>query len=190
MRERSPGREPLGDPLPRECKRVVLRRLQPADLQAFQAYRHDPQVGLYQGWEPQSDVDASRFIRGMSCIALFAPGQWVQLGIADRTNALIGDVGVCVAADERTAEIGFTLSAAAQGVGLGTEAVQETIALLFDHARVSEIIALTDTRNLPAVRLLERVGMRRRETVAAVFRGQPCFEHVYAISRTHEDETV
>jgi hypothetical protein len=33
--------------------------------------------------------------------------------------------------------------------------------------------------------LLERVGLRRVDTVATVFRGQPCLEHVYAISR-HE----
>jgi RimJ/RimL family protein N-acetyltransferase len=164
--------------------RVVLRRLAPADLTAFQAYRHDEQVGLYQGWEPQSDVDAAQFIADMSGVALFAGGQWVQLGIADaRTNALLGDVGICVAEDGQSAEIGFTLSAAAQGVGLGTEAVRETIGLVFDGTRVERIVAVTDERNVPAVRLLERVGMRRLDTVAAVFRGQPCVEHVYAISR-------
>ena len=163
-----------------------LRRLVLADLPAFQAYRQDAHVGLYQGWEPQSDLEASQFIADMSGVALFAPGEWVQLGIADsRTDALIGDVGIRVAADGRTAEIGFTLGVAAQGVGFGTEAVREAIALVFEHARVAQIIAVTDARNLPAVRLLERVGMRRLDTVAAVFRGQPCLEHTYAISR-HE----
>ena len=180
-----PENPPLSDPLPRECERVVLRRLRPTDLSAFQAYRHDPRVGLYQGWEPQSDEDASRFIAEMSHVALFVPGEWTQLAIADRqTDTLIGDIGIHVAADEARAEIGFTLSAAAQGVGLGTEAVQAAMALIFEQTHVSEVIAVTDTRNLPAARLLERVGMRHRETVAAVFRGEPCFEHVYGIART------
>lgn len=122
----------------------------------------------------------------MSDVTLFPRGQWVQLGIADRsTNALIGDVGIWVAADGEKAEIGFTLDATAQGVGFGTEAVREAISLIFERAPVAQIVAVTDTRNLPSIGLLERVGMRRVATIAAVFRGEPCMEHIYAISR-HE----
>jgi RimJ/RimL family protein N-acetyltransferase len=77
------------------------------------------------------------------------------------------------------------LDATAQGVGFGTEAVREAIGLIFERAPVAQIVAVTDARNLPSIGLLERVGMRRVETVAAVFRGEPCMEHIYAISR-HE----
>ena len=172
------------DPLPRGRNRIVLRRLALADLDAFQAYRRDPRIGLYQGWEPQSDDEALRFISDMRDVVLFPPGRWVQLGIADRrTDALIGDVGICVAATMETAEVGFTLSAAAQGVGLGTEAVREALDLIFDYAPVMQVRAVTDTRNTPSVRLLERVGMRRLDTVASMFRGNPCTEHIYGISR-------
>ena len=48
----------------------MLRRLTPADLPAFQAYRHDAHVGLYQGWEPQSDLDASQFLADMSAVVV------------------------------------------------------------------------------------------------------------------------
>ena len=172
------------DPVPQLCDRVVLRRLTITDLPSFQAYRHDSRVGLYQSWKPLSDLEASRFITEMSRVPLFPRGQWVQLAIADRaTNALIGDVGICVAEDHATAEIGFTLSVPAQGVGLGTEAVRSVIALVFDHAPVGRIVAVTDTRNLPSIRLLERVGMRRTETVATVFQGEPCMEHIYVTLR-------
>jgi RimJ/RimL family protein N-acetyltransferase len=172
------------DPLPRGRNRIVLRRLTLADLDAFQAYRQDPRIGLYQAWEPQSDAEASRFITEMADVPLFSPGRWVQLGIADRrTDALIGDLGICVAATIETAEIGFTLSRAAQRVGYGTEAVLEAIGLIFDHAHVTQVVAVTDARNAPSLRLLERVGMRRLDTVAAVFRGDRCIEHIYAISR-------
>jgi RimJ/RimL family protein N-acetyltransferase len=172
------------DPLPLAYGRVSLRRLVPADLPTFQAYRQDANVGRYQGWQPQSDRDAARFIADMSSLALFPHGGWIQLGIAERqTNALIGDLGICVANDDTSAEIGFTLASAAQGMGFGADAVKAAFHLTFDHAAVAQIIAVTDARNLPASRLLERVGMRRVDTVAAVFRGQPCVEHVYAISR-------
>jgi RimJ/RimL family protein N-acetyltransferase len=54
---------------------------------------------------------------------------------------------------------------------------------LFEQTDVQRVIAITDARNLPSVRLLERVGMRKIETRAATFRDQPCIEHVYALSR-------
>jgi RimJ/RimL family protein N-acetyltransferase len=172
------------DPLPVAYGRVSLRRLVGADLPTFQAYRQDADVGRYQGWDPLSDHDAAQFIAKMSGVALFPQGEWVQLGVADRrTDRLIGDLGICVARDGQSAEIGFTLASAAQGVGFGTEAVKAAIRLIFEHAPVARILAVTDARNLPAQRLLERVNMRRVDTVAAIFRGQPCVEHVYAITR-------
>ena len=171
-------------PLPRVGPRVVLRRLSTADLANFQAYRQDEAVGRYQDWRPQPDLQALAFLEEMSHAVLFPPGEWVQLGIADRhTNVLIGDIGVCVAADGEKAEMGFTLCAQSQGNGLGTEAVSEVIALLFQHTAVAQIVGITDARNLPAIHLLERAGMRRVSTVSSVFRGAPCVEHVYALSR-------
>jgi RimJ/RimL family protein N-acetyltransferase len=167
-------------------RRVAIRRLRETDLRAFQAYRHDPQLGLYQGWQPQSDQQALAFIAETSRAPLFPLGQWVQLGIAERTgDRLIGDIGICVAADGGQAEIGFTLEAAAQGRGLATEAVRAAIGLVFERTAVARVVAVTDARNLPSVRMLDRLGMRRVETVPAVFRGEACVEHVYTLSR-HE----
>ena len=172
------------DPLPVAYGRVSLRRLVLADLPTFQAYRQDANVGRYQGWDPLSDRDAAQFIAKMSGVALFPQGEWIQLGIADgRTDTLIGDLGICVSTDGQSAEVGFTLAAAAQGMGFGTDAVKAAIRLTFDRAPVAQIVAVTDARNLPAQRLLERVNMRRVDTVAATFRGQPCVEYVYAITR-------
>ena len=174
------------DPLPRLTERIVLRRLALTDLPSFQVYRRDSRVGLYQAWEPQSDVDASRFVTEMSRVPLFPRGQWVQLAIADRvTDVLIGDVGICVAADLETAEIGFTLSVPAQGRGLGAEAVRSAIDLVFDHAPVAQIVAITDARNQASIRLLERIGMRRVATTQGIFRGSPCTEYRYAKLREH-----
>ncbi len=91
------------DPLPRAIGRVVLRRLELADLFRFQAYRHDPDVGRYQGWEPTPDHVATRFIEEMSKAELFSRGAWFQLGVANgSTNELIGDVGVCVGVEWTT----------------------------------------------------------------------------------------
>jgi RimJ/RimL family protein N-acetyltransferase len=176
--------QPRPDLLPWLGRRVVLRRLAGADLADFQAYRHDEQLGRYQGWTAQADDEALGFLSRMNTVALLQPGEWCQIAIACRdTGSLIGDIGLCVAIDAAQAEIGFTLCAPSQGRGLGTDAVRTAIAWLFEHTPAAQVVGITDARNGPSVRLLERVGMRRVATADTVFRGEPCTEHVYAVSR-------
>jgi RimJ/RimL family protein N-acetyltransferase/L-amino acid N-acyltransferase YncA len=175
---------PGPDPLPRAGARVVLRRLRRDDLPAFQAYRHDAEVGRWQGWSPQTDAEALAFLDDMAAAPLFAAGEWVQLAIADRaTDRLAGDLGVCVAADGAAAEIGFTLAPRFQRQGLATEALREATALVFAHATAERVVCITDARNAASVRVLERAGMRRTATADAVFRGAPCVEHTYELRR-------
>jgi len=129
-----------------------------------------------------SDRDASAFIAEMSKAALFPRGRWVQIGIADvGTDMLIGDLGICVSPDGGAAEIGVTLDRAAQGKGFAADALRGVIELIFEHAPVDRISAAADARNVPAVKLLDRVGVQRVDTVAAVLRGQPCVEHIYEL---------
>lgn len=172
------------DPLPLQGLRVVLRRLVPGDLPGFQAYRRDERLARYQGWSAQTDAQALAFIDEMRATPLFARGEWVQLGIAGREHGtLIGDIGLHVDADGRAAEIGFTLSRAAQGRGLATEAVRLALALMLQHGAVERVVGITDARNLASVRLLERVGFVHRDTREAVFKGEACVEWVYVLER-------
>jgi RimJ/RimL family protein N-acetyltransferase/GNAT superfamily N-acetyltransferase len=176
--------------LPLVCNRVILRRLSPDDLAAFQAYRHDEAVSRYQGWLPVSDQDARAFLEDMQSAPLFARGAWTQLGIADRkTDTLIGDIGIGMSADDSRAEIGFSLAANAQRRGLATEAVRAALLMIFAHTSVASIAGISDARNVASIRLLEHLEMRRVETKDTLFRGEPCVEYVYAISRTHHEKT-
>lgn len=176
-----------GAPLPQDCGRVIMRRLAPADLAAFQGYRRDPETGRYQGWAAMSDEEAQAFLAEMGAGAPFPPGAWWQIGIADRaSDGLIGDIGIYVAADRSEAEIGFTLGRQSQGHGLGAEAVGGAARLLFAHSPVSRVIAITDARNLASVRLLARVGMSKAETWNSVFRGEPCVEYRYVLTRQRD----
>ena len=161
-----------------------LRRLRAEDLDAFQAYRAIPELGRYQGWTPQSEDDALAFLREMAEAPLFAPGAWVQLGIADAaTDRLLGDVGLFLAADGRSGEVGFTLEPAAQGRGLATAAVAAAMQLFFVRTQAESLVAITDTRNAPSLRLLQRLGFQPIETRAAMFRGERCDEMVLCLAR-------
>ncbi|MBC8022431.1 MAG: GNAT family N-acetyltransferase [Burkholderiales bacterium] len=176
------------DPLPRVANVVVLRRLAASDLRAFQAYRNDPVVAQYQGWSAKSDAEATAFLTRMGDVALLQPGIWSQIGIADPASlALVGDIGLLLAGDGREVEIGFTLRPRSQGHGIGTAAVRAAIELVFEHTRADRVLGITDARNLPSIRLLQRAGMHMTGTREAMFRDEPCVEHVYAISRPQDE---
>ena len=173
------------DPLPREGARVVLRRLRTDDLTAFQAYRADPEVGRFQGWSPMPVSAANAFLAGMNGARFGIPGEWFQLGIAERgTDRLIGDIGFCICGpDNQHAEFGFSLAREFQGRGLAGEAMDMMIDLLFERTGVARAVAITDARNQACIRLLQRLRMRWVSEVPGVFRGEPCVKQVYVRSR-------
>jgi RimJ/RimL family protein N-acetyltransferase len=162
----------------------LLRRVLPSDLPAFQAYRAIPELGRYQAWSPMSETEALAFLNEMHTAHLFTPGKWLQLGIVEPgTERLIGDIGLFLAADERTAEIGFTLEPPAQGRGIATAAVRAALQLLFAATAVQHVLGITDSRNTASVRLLKRAGFQHKESRHASFRGEPCSEDVYVLPR-------
>ena len=174
----------VADPLPRLASGVVLRRLVPSDLAAFQAYRLDPETGRYQGWSATSDAEAMEFLQEMSVASFLEPGLWFQVGIADPEGSqLLGDLGLRLSEDCTKVDLGFTLAPTAQSRGLGTVAVREAIDLVFEFTAARRIVAVTDARNLPAIRLLERVGMQQAGSQCSTFRGESCVEHTYILAR-------
>jgi RimJ/RimL family protein N-acetyltransferase len=165
------------DPLPWRSARLTLRRLRADDLPRFQAYRHDAEVGRYQGWEPASDEEARTFLVEMSGAWFGRLGEWLQIAIADAADdLLLGDVGLFVA------EFGITLARAAQGKGLAEEAGRTLIDGLRAHTAVRRLVAITDTRNAPSARLLRRLGMELEAETAAEFRGEPCREWHFSLT--------
>lgn len=171
-------------PLPHETPRLRLRRLAASDLRRFQAYRGDAELGRYQGWQAQDAAAALAFLQATAAASFCSAGEWFQLAIAERaSDALIGDIGLHLHADTGVAEIGFTLARDAQGRGLALEAVQAAIALLWAHTPAQRVLGITDQRNQPSVRLLQRAGLRPYAMLDTVFRGQACVEQFFVLHR-------
>jgi aminoglycoside 6'-N-acetyltransferase len=162
---------------------VTLRRLRADDLVPLQAYRSDPEVGRYQGWEPMTHAEAGAMIAEMAAAPCPTPGDWVQIAIADtETDALLGDIGLHVSESGEEAELGITLAPEAQGRGLAEEAARALIAGLAADTAVRRLVGITDARNTPSARLLERLGMTFEAEEETVFRGEPCRERRYALA--------
>ena len=141
-----------------ETDRLILRPFQDSDLQPFVAYRSDPAIARYQGWDaPYSIIKATEFIEEMKRAQPGIPGQWYQIAIAlKNTGEMIGDSAFCVLADdERQAEIGFTLAGPYQGYGYATEAVTALLDHLFGKVCLHRVRAICDVDNVDSARLLE-----------------------------------
>lgn len=141
---------------------TALRRLHPDDLHAFLAYRNDPVVAQYQSWDAMDTDEATGFLSQMASITpLLRPGHWTQIAIAEATSdALLGDMGLHLSRDSTEAEMGITLSRAAQGHGHATRSVALAAKLLFDTSPITHIRAWADTRNTASCRLMLRAGFK------------------------------
>ena len=143
--------------------RLVLRRFQAGDLEAFSAYRTDPEVARFQPWENFGHHAAEEFVRQQMRAIPDTRGEWFQVALAlAESDDLIGDCAIRPLLDEpRIVELGFTLSRTHQGHGYATEAVRALLGYLFGTLRKHKVVAYADVRNDRSVRLLERVGLRR-----------------------------
>jgi aminoglycoside 6'-N-acetyltransferase len=167
-------------------ERLSLRPFQADDLEAFVAYRSDPEVARYQSWgSPYSMADAESFLSSQRGLAFGQPGEWLQLAIVDReTGTMYGDCAVRVAIDQRaTAEIGITLAQSSQGKGLATEALNAVVTELFEQRAMHRVVAEADDRNVSVQRLLERLGFRceARFVEADWFKGEWSTLRLYAM---------
>ncbi len=183
-----------------ETPRLRLRTFQDADLDAFIAYRSDPEVARYQGWTaPYSRIQGQAFIAEMKQKPLTIPGAWYQLALVSKADStLIGDCAFHILADDaRQAEIGFTLSRSFQGQGFATEAVTRLLDYLFGDLQFHRVTAICAVENLASARLLERIGMRRegRFVENIWFKDRWGSEYLYAVlrrewlGRTHRGQT-
>ena len=179
--------KPWSEMLPLDSARLVLRRFNGGDLAAFHAYRNDPEVARFQGWESFSLAEATDFVARQEMQEIASPGQWLQIAISlKRTGQLVGDCALKIpATDVRQATIGITLSRAFQGQGLATEALSGLLEYLFVEANLHRVQADTDPANVRAWRLLERLGMRREAHClqSLWFKGHWADEFFYAILR-------
>lgn len=155
------------------------------DLDTFLSYRQDPQVARFQGWSTLSQDQAVMFIREMQTAVLGQPGEWFQIAIAHQTtNQLLGDIGLQVDANNPgTVEIGFTLMRTEQGKGYAQEAVQALIDALFEWNIADAIVGITDQRNEPSIRLLQRLGLRWVRSAEVEFRGEWCVEDTFELDK-------
>ncbi len=142
---------------------VLLRPLSGKDLKGFHAYRSDPIVCRYQGFDPYTEEQARAFLEKSNWVDLQREGEWMQIGIVQQSSQrLIGDCALRFQSYEpRIAEVGCTLSRDFQGQGLAFQSVQLLLHTIFTQKETHKITALMDERNVAAIKVIEHLGFQR-----------------------------
>jgi RimJ/RimL family protein N-acetyltransferase len=133
-----------------------------ADRMDLLELRGDPLTARYQSWSSFAEADAQAMIEAATASLVDVRGKWAQGAIARRSDdRLIGDCAIyCPAGDTGQSEIGFNLKTGERGSGYAAEAVGLLVAWLFRERRKRRVFAVTDRRNQPSRRLLERLAFR------------------------------
>jgi RimJ/RimL family protein N-acetyltransferase len=141
--------------------RLRLDALRDEDAEALFAYRADPAVARFQGWQPGSIADARWFIEAQQGVVPDTRGTWWQRAIRLRdSGALIGDLGLHFL-DGEAVELGISLAPAQQRRGYAREALEVMLDFVFGGLRKQRAIAWVAPRNFMCMRLLEGLGMHR-----------------------------
>jgi RimJ/RimL family protein N-acetyltransferase len=148
-------------------ERLILRRSRPDDAETISAYRSDPEVHRFQGWERTDTQGVRAEIEEMASRVPGEPGGWVQLSVERREDGrLIGDVGLSPADGEPgVVKVGYTMSPAFQRQGYGAEAVGALVSFAFTRLGADVVRAYTSVQNVPSIRVAEKVGMHLVERI-------------------------
>lgn len=149
--------------LPRlETQRLVLRRIEPNDLQDIFAYASDPEVARNLRWGPHKTQGETKTYLDQ-VLQEYQTGQDGPWGMEPKDKGrLIGSIHLMeVSVQHRKAGIGFVLSRAYWGRGLAVEALGRVLVYSFETVGLNRMEGLCLVENHAARRVLEKVGMVR-----------------------------
>jgi RimJ/RimL family protein N-acetyltransferase len=145
-----------------ETKRLLLRRLEPTDLDDLFALYSDPEVRHYF---PEGTLSYQETKEELEWFLDGHP-QHPELGlwatIHKETDQFIGRCGLLpwIIDQQPEVEIAYMLAKAYWGQGLGSEAALGIRDYAFEKLGLSRLICLIDRDNIASIRVAEKVGMR------------------------------
>jgi len=171
-------------PLPLRTERLVLRRFEASDLDAFHAYHSLPETARFLPGEAKSYTKSMESVGRYANFAFEKEGDWVALAIeAADSPGLLGEVVLKWLPGRGQAEIGWSLAPEARGRGIASEAAEALLKLGFEELGFHRIDAKLDALNTASATLCERLGMRleSRQVDKWHYKGQWATEVVYAL---------
>jgi RimJ/RimL family protein N-acetyltransferase len=170
--------------LPISTERLILRRFEGRDLDAFHAYHSLPETARFLPGPPKSYTQSMERVGKYANFVYEKEGDWVCLAIeAKGSPKLLGEVVLKWLPGRGQGELGWSLAPWARGQGYATEAAEAVLDLGFGELGLHRIEARLDALNAASAALCERLSMRleARQVDKWHYKGQWATELVYAI---------
>ena len=140
--------------------RLIIRALVPDDVAVIHARRNNPDVARLQNWEVPFPLERAQDLVD-TCIALGEPtdGEWWNAMVTLPDGTPVGDLGVNLTWEGRSAEVGYSFDPEHWGNGYASESLAALVDHLFDTRGVTRVFGMLDPANTASAQVLERVGM-------------------------------
>lgn len=171
-------------------RRLILRPVRMSDAQDLYEYSRDPEVARHVLWDAHRSIHQTRaYIRYLlrqyrSC----APGTFV-IALRD-TGKVIGTIGfMWVQTENRSAEVGYSLSRAYWNRGFMTEALTCVLEFGFTRLNLNRIEAQHECDNPASGHVMRNAGMKHEGTLRQRIYNKGRFADVdlYAILKSDFD---
>lgn len=170
---------------PIETPRLLLREARPEDYDDIHAYAVRDEVVRFMVWGPNSREETRRALDGWLDEQSVWPRPGVNLVIEEKASErVVGAIRLTLQdAENRTADMGYTLHSEVWRRGYGTEAARTVLNVAFGQLGLHRVFAMADTENVGSWGIMEKLGMRREATLRKnrQVRGAWRDNHVYAI---------
>jgi ribosomal-protein-alanine N-acetyltransferase len=152
----------------------TLRRIEPRDAAAYDAYRADPEVTRH------TSIDAAKEPAALVFPTLdkaFDEKRAIRWAISSKdTGAMIGDCGFFeINVPHARAEIGYVIAREHWRRGVGTSAVRGMVRWGFETLALHRIEAIVHRDNAASLRVAEKAGFQRE----GVMRGRTLMRDAY-----------
>lgn len=138
--------------------RLKLRKLSVSDAADMFEYSSRPNVSEYENWKPHKSVAETRDFLKWARRQYFKK-KFFSWAIVLNSGKMIGTVSfVKIDCDNRSAEIGYTVSEEYWGNGYAKEAVYQLLRFGFSNLGLNRIYAKVIKGNTRSVRVLEKLG--------------------------------
>jgi len=145
-----------------ETERLILRKFNIADLEAFASLMADPEVMRFSLNGPLKDREQAReYLQKRILDHYVQYGYGLFAAVHKKDNCLIGFVGLIsqVIDGEHKTELAYRLHPRYWGQGLATEAAFAICHYAFDDLGIDELISIIDPQNKRSIEMARRVGM-------------------------------
>jgi len=142
-----------------ETNRLLLRELEPNDLDFLASMMADPDVSHHYDRRFSREAADEWLHRQLERYAADGHGLW--LAVDKETGTSVGQVGLILQTVEgrKRPEIGWLLDRKQWGKGYATEAGAAVRDVAFSRWQYPEVISLIRPANTPSQRVAERLGM-------------------------------